>query len=97
MSESHMDLALRTDVVAGAVAGDVAVADINEGDVLKSVIFHDPDDGGAGVSGLTDVTDEFTIASDGTINNDGGTDTSNGQLIVIWIAADPRGGDLNRS
>lgn len=97
MSESHTDLAIRTDVVAGAAAGDVAVADITENDALKSVVFLDPDGGGAGVSSLADLTDEFSIASDGTINNGGGTATTGGFLLVVWIAADPRGHDLNRN
>lgn len=93
MSGSHFYHAQFYAVVAGAVAGDVAVAGIKVTDKLKAVIFY----AGAGVD-VTDVsnlTSEFTITAKDTINNTGGTDTSGGKLEVIADQADPYGGDLN--
>lgn len=96
MSEMHADLALRVTAVAGGAAGDITVTGITTNDVLKSVIHLDPNGGGAGVSSLADLTDEFSITGDDTINNADGTATTDGFLLVTYIAADSRGGDLNR-
>jgi len=63
-------------LITGAVAGDVAVSDILFGDELVSVI---------NLSGLTDVTSEFTIKKDGIINNDGGTSTDTKKLLVTFL------------
>ncbi len=66
----------------GAVAGDVTVSKIKKHDQLISVIHHT-----AGALPV-DLTDEFTISADGTINNTGGTDTSSDYLVVSWLAWD---------
>jgi predicted oxidoreductase len=89
MSESHMDLALRTRVVDGAVAGNITVTGIKPGDVLKAV--QRIDEAGANLVG------EFAITADNTINNAGGTSTATQLLLIIWIAKDDRGGPLDRS
>lgn len=87
--ESHMDLALRTAVVAGAVAGDLTVTGIRPGDVLKAVQRVDA----AGAN----LVDEFTITAADTINNVGGTSTATQVVLVIWIAKHEAGGPLTRS
>lgn len=78
---------LRQVVVAGAVAGDVAVTAIKKGDQLVSVI-----DEVAGA--IADRTAEFVvntdagwiIRTDGIINNTGGASTASNPLIVTWLA-----------
>lgn len=91
MAESHADVAIRQTAAAGAAAGDVTVTGIKDGDSLKSVLhFSD-------VGTWEELTDEFEITADDTINNDGGTSTLNGTVIVLYIARDVRGGRLDRS
>lgn len=94
--ESHTDLALRQTVITGGAAGDHTVTGIKSEDVLKAV-NHLVGDGTQLTGAVNDLTDEFSISGDDTINNDAGTDTTNGVLIVTYIAADPDGGDLNRN
>lgn len=62
-------------LVDGAVAGNLAVSKIHKGDKLVSVI--DISDG-------EDLTDEFTIVSDGVINNTGGTSSNTNDVLVTW-------------
>jgi hypothetical protein len=88
MSETHLDLALRTRTVAGATAGNLTVAGIRVGDALKAVQRVDA----AGAN----LVEEFTITADNTINNAGGTSTATGVVLVIWIAKSPVGGRLDR-
>lgn len=88
MSESHTDLDIVQTVVSGGAAGDITVTGIKEEDSLKSVI---------NLTDGADLTDEFSITDDDTINNGGGTATTGDDLLVLYIAADDRGGDLNRS
>lgn len=84
IQETGIAPALRVTVVAGAVAGDVTVTGIEPEDRLVSVLEYDPDSGSAGVGGLADLSSEFDISDDDTINNGGGTDTSGHDLIVIY-------------
>lgn len=66
----------RVDLVAGAIAGPVAVAGVKYGDELVSVI---------NVTDETDLTSEFTITKDGVIDNTGGTTSAAKNLIVTYI------------
>lgn len=69
-------------LINGAVAGDHTVTGIKLNDVLVCVWEQN------GVSGLlTDLTSEFTIKADNTINNTGGTSTATDVLIVEWQTA----------
>ena len=66
-------------LVAGAAAGAIAtVTGLNASDTLISVM-HD-------TSGtiLADLTSEFSITADATIDNTGGTATTGDQLLVTW-------------
>lgn len=66
-------------LVAGAAAGDVTVTGIKAGDELVSVLHNT-----AGT--LADLTSEFSVTADDTINNDGGTATTGDQLWVTWLS-----------
>lgn len=95
MGKTHIVPALKTYVAAGAAAGDVTVTGITTKDFLLAVIVF----AGAGtdVTDVSDLTDEFTITADDTINNVGGTSTASAKLLVLTVQADPRGASLNRS
>jgi hypothetical protein len=73
----------KTAVAAGGSAGDHTVTGIAPGDQLVEVIYF----AGAGtdVTDVADLSDEFTIADDDTINNAEGTDTTGGKLVVRYI------------
>jgi len=73
---------LEAKVVAGGAAGDIAVTGIGEYDDLVAVFYHD-----AATPALTDLTSEFTITADDTINNTGGTSTAAGTVMVVWAGA----------
>lgn len=60
---------------SGAVAGDVSVTGIKFGDELISVV---------NLADGADLTSEFSITDDGTINNAGGTATDADTLLVMW-------------
>lgn len=74
---------LKTAVVAGGAAGDIAVTDIKTGDTLDAVIYYVG--AGTAVTDVVDLTSEFTIkAGNGVITNTGGTATTGGKLEVRW-------------
>ena len=89
MSESHLDLALRFETVAGGAAGNHTITGIKEGDVLKAVLPVD--------SASVNLVHQFEITADDTINNEGGDDTTGDILLVVWIAREERGGHLDRN
>lgn len=71
------NLPMKVTLIAGGAAGDHTVAGITTRDQLISVIHN--------TSGaLVDLTSEFTISDDDTINNDDGTATTSDQLLVFW-------------
>ena len=74
-------------LVAGGAAGNIAVTAIKLGDRLDQVIEY------VYVAGVTtdvlDLTGEFTITADGTINNTGGSDTTGNKLLVNWTKLTP--------
>jgi len=71
---------LKMTVIAGGAAGNHTVTGIATEDHLVSVIHLD-----LGANGETDLTSEFTISAANTINNTGGTDTSNDTLLVMYF------------
>ena len=84
-------LTLRTNVgiglpkhllVTGDLAGDIAVTGIKTGDVLDEVIFYPG--ASVAITDILDLTAEFTITATNTINNAGGTATTDGKLLVRW-------------
>ena len=69
-------------LVNGDVAGDITVTGIKLGDRLDEVIEY------VYVAMVTtdilDLTGEFTITGDDTIDNTGGSNTSGNKLLVRW-------------
>jgi hypothetical protein len=81
---SHMVAgALKIVTAAGAAAGDVTVTGIAADDKLICVLRLDRDATAANIN-LSTLTDEFTIASAGTINNASGTNTTGDTLVVAY-------------
>lgn len=71
--------------VAGAVAGNVAVAGIKKGDRIIAVNAIGLTEGAPNTfSGLADLTAEFTVTADGIINNAAGTSSAAKLLFVMW-------------
>ena len=69
-------------LVAGGAAGDIAVSAIKVGDELNEVIQFIG--AGTAVTDVADLTSQFSITADGTINNTGGTASSGDKLLVRW-------------
>ena len=63
-------------VTAGAVAGNQTVTGIKVDDRL--VLVQDL------TNGNTDITSEFSITADNTINNTGGTSSAGHSVLVTW-------------
>lgn len=69
-------------IINGGAAGPHAVTGILLNDRLVCVWEQD------GTSGLlTDLSSEFSITADGTIDNTGGTATGGDKLLVEWQTA----------
>lgn len=89
---------LKTKLVLGAVAGNVAVTGVRTNDKLLAV--HEIDFTlTEGVPNTrtwvpADRTAEFKITANDVINNTGGTSTANKLLLVIWVGAHERGGAI---
>ena len=84
---------IKMTVVAGAAAGDVTVSGIEQGDELIAVLALDftltegtPNTRDWDVAGGTtaDLTSEFSVSADDTINNTGGTSSANKILLVVY-------------
>lgn len=71
---------LKLTVIAGGSAGDHTVTGIATADHLISVIHLD-----LGSNAETDMTADFSITAANTINNTGGTDTTNDTLLVMYF------------
>lgn len=76
---------LKSRIIAGGAAGDLTVTGIKTYDLLQFV-------GGIKTDGSAvkeDLTSEFSITADDTINNVGGTDTTGFNLLVQWWQQPP--------
>lgn len=69
--------------ISGGAAGDHTVTGITTSDILTHVIYF----AGAGstVTDMIDLTSEFSISAADTINNTGGTATTGGKLLVMYM------------
>lgn len=84
---------IRSAVVDGGAAGDITVTGIEAQDEILSVYhisvttnFTDT------ISlGSEDLTSEFSVSADDTINNTGGTSSASGLLLVVWKKVHPNG------
>ena len=85
---------VRFALLDGGSAGDHTLAGITEGeDLLLSLWVVNLTLSEAGPNTTlawspVDLLSEFSISADDTINNDGGTDTSNDMLFIVWYDAD---------
>lgn len=73
---------LNVTLVAGGSAGDHTVTGIATGD---EIVFVGHFSTAAAIATLADITSEFTVTAADTINNVGESDTTNDQLMVIWL------------
>jgi len=73
--------AVKATLIAGGAAGNHTVTGIRVGDNLVAVLQIDATDAS---ETYADLTAEFTITGDDTINNAGGTDTSGCGLVVVY-------------
>lgn len=80
--------ALRFATIAGNVAGNLTVTDIELGDKLIGVV-------NVAAAGAN-LVEEFTVSAADTINNDNGTNTTGMLLLVVWVAKNISGGPLSR-
>lgn len=70
---------IRTTPVQGGTAGNLTLAGITTDDRVISVHSMNYTTGAC-----ADLTSEFSIASDDTINNTGGTATTGAIVLVVW-------------
>jgi hypothetical protein len=70
---------LKQALIAGGAAGAHTVTGIEANDELVSVLHYSTG------AALADLTSEFSITADDTIDNTGGTATTGDQLWVTWI------------
>lgn len=76
---------LRQAVLTGGAAGDFTISGITLADTLIGVTRFIG--AGVAVTDVTDLTAEFTITAENTINNGGGTNTTGSKLLVLWLDA----------
>ena len=69
-------------LIDGGAVGNHTVSGIKVGDSLISVLQFDINTGA--VVGIADITSEFTITGDDTINNTNGTNTTGDKLYVLY-------------
>ena len=75
---------IKQTVIDGGAAGDHTLTGISvDDDHLISVVHIEGD--GTQLTGGADLTAEFTITDDDTINNAGGTSSANGVLLVTYF------------
>lgn len=74
---------LHVAVITGGAAGNLTVTGIDPSDTLIEVLQYIG--AGVAVTDIANLTAEFTITADDTINNGGGTNTTGSKLVVRWI------------
>lgn len=92
MSVSHLVPNIVVTPISGGAAGNHTVTGIKTTDKLISVMHWTPT-----TLVPAQLLSEFSITAAGTINNTGGTDTTGDFLVVMYLSAHARGGDLNRA
>lgn len=80
-------------VVDGGAAGDITVSGIEAQDELVGVFHLSVTSNFTDTISLgsADLTSEFSVSADDTINNTGGTSSASGLLLVIWKKVHPNG------
>ena len=82
MAKSHILTSLRFEKIVGGVAGNHTVTGLKANDRLLSVLQFEKT--AANITDLVDLTAEFSITADDTINNTT-TDTSTDALLIIYV------------
>lgn len=83
------DLNIRSAKIAGGAAGDFTLTGISKNsrntpeDKLLAVFYI-----ASTLANSADLTSEFSVTADDTINNTGGTTTTGGVLFVLWLDQD---------
>lgn len=75
-------------LVDGAAAGDVTVTGIEAQDKILAVYSLES---ASDVLSTANLTSEFSVSEDDTINNTGGTSSADGALMVLWLKVHPNG------
>lgn len=79
----------RRSFIAGGAAGNLTVTGISLDDKIIQVIHIALSEGAPNTfDAPADLTSEFSITAANTINNTGGTATTDGLVIVEWYDAD---------
>ena len=73
-----------TTVVVGGAAGNFTVTGIDPTKNKIVQVLYFAGTATPTLTGETDITGQFTITALNTINNTGGTNTTNGVLNVVW-------------
>jgi len=83
-------LNIRTTICSGGAAGDHTCVGVSTGDVVLSAIRVTRVATTGVISSVTDLTSEFTdeVTASNTINNTGGTSSSNAELLVTFSDQD---------
>ena len=81
LKRAAMGVGMNSALIAGGAAGDHAVAGILTTDRLVKVYHLST---AAAIATMADLTSEFSVSAAGTINNGGGTDTTNDLLLVFY-------------
>lgn len=95
MHGSHLVTSLQTQIIVGGAAGNHTVTGIGLNDDLLYVAmlgFNTADPvvaGGAVTPVVSNLTNEFTVTAANTINNGGGTASTNRVLLVIYNHVHP--------
>lgn len=80
--------ATKSFIVKGGAAGNLTVTGIATNDVLKSVVAFKPSSASGVIATVLNLLSEFEITAANTINNTGGSDTSNYGVIVTYEDVD---------
>ncbi|KKL54127.1 hypothetical protein LCGC14_2268530 [marine sediment metagenome] len=81
LGDSTQGGTLKMALISGSTAGNHTLTGIAVGDRIVSVGHFSTE---AAIATLADLTSEFSVDSANTIDNTGGTDTTNDQLQVFW-------------
>lgn len=78
---------LKFNAIAGGAAGNHTLTGISTEDSLLGIAHVTIDTDGT-VADTTDILSEFSITSDDTLNNAGGTGTTDDLLLILWQDVD---------
>jgi len=74
---------MQLDLITGGAAGNHTLTGVTTADALIAVMYFVG--AGTDVTDISDIGGEFSITSANTINNTGGTNTTGGKMLVLWL------------